>query len=765
MEIPEHNRGTDMNFEEHLAYQTIVSSIDSLTEIMNVFERTLLEMGQWNVEARLKDARRLASDNGEQHPLRHYYNAMLLERFFKCFLTSDVHEYINLARKEKLARSMLHYLNVTKDDIRNIRKLLLDFCELPLGKLNVSPTVTLGIRVDLISRFISDHLPYVGIAKNYVNMRDVATVLSHTVGNESSPGLVGGKAAGMLLANRILKPTLSEAHNEFVELIVEPDSYFINSSVSVDFMTSNHFEECYSLKYLDRDVRDRELLRLHPLFMRGKLPEYIIEKFKSILTETRSCPLILRSSSYLEDGVGYSFTGKYDSIFISNRGSIKERLAEMTAAMKNVLFSLFGSAAMEYRKDKQLLDYNERMSILVQKVVGQQYGKYYFPACAIVGFSRNSYCWNSKIKPEDGMLRMVVGLGTRAVDRVGDDYPRMVSLSQPLLRPETSVAQKIKYSQRYIDVLNLETKKIETHHFVDLINELRDAGHHFPIRDMISVLQHGELKPPMFIPDRLEYDNCAITFDGLLSKPEFPKLMRHVLQTVEKGYNMPVDMEFVYHDSKLYPVQCRHLAMRDMLLDQVELPDVDEKDILFSADKGFPNAIIEDIEYIVYVDVESYNHLPTTQAKHEVGRVVSRLNQKLKGKNFILMGPGRWGSSNLDLGVNVNYSDINNSMMLIEMAWKKGDAAPEVSYGTHFFQDLVEADILPLPLYPDEDGIIFNKEFFDTEENSLLRFEQADEKMLGVVRVFHLPATRLGSKRKLHVYLDDTKPKGIAFLR
>jgi len=219
---------------------------------------------------------------------------------------------------------------------------------------------------------------------------------------------------------------------------------------------------------------------------------------------------------------------------------------------------------MEYRKDKQLLDYNERMSILVQKVVGQQYGKYYFPACAIVGFSRNSYCWNSKIKPEDGMLRMVVGLGTRAVDRVGDDYPRMVSLSQPLLRPETSVAQKIKYSQRYIDVLNLETKKIETHHFVDLINELRDAGHHFPIRDMISVLQHGELKPPMFIPDRLEYDNCAITFDGLLSKPEFPKLMRHVLQTVEKGYNMPVDMEFVYHDSKLYPVQCRHLAMRDM---------------------------------------------------------------------------------------------------------------------------------------------------------------------------------------------------------
>ena len=704
----------------------------------------------------------MATETGDAGEKEEYYNALLFSTFFERVEHEDVLEYIDLARKELLARRVLEFLNVTKDNPEKIRDLLSEFCEIPVGRLHVSPTVTLGIRVDLISHFISDHSGYVGVAKHHVNMRDVMDVINRSMGAVSQPGLVGGKAAGAILANRILLPTLEAADPELSEVIEEPESLFLRSCVAAEFLTLNNLQECHSLKYLDDASMETVRATLRDRFLHGTFSEHVTEEFKGILQTTEGCPLILRSSSYLEDGVGYSFSGKYDSVFISNRGTFEERLAELLGGIKEVYLSLYSAQAIEYRRDKSLLDHNERMAVLIQKVIGTGYGKYFFPTVSIVGFSRNAYCWNSRIKKEDGMLRMVMGLGTRAVERVGDDYPRMVSLSEPALRPEATMGEKIKYSQRYVDVLNLETRQVETHNFVDLTNEILAEGHSLNLREIVSIAEDGMLKPPLFFPERLDHGKCAISFDGLL-KGAFPQLMKRILTKVEAAYGMPVDMEFVFHEGKLYVLQCRHLSERRGQEDEVTIPPVADEDILFTARQGFTNAVVKDIDTIVYVDEDAYARLPSTHKKQEVARIIGRINHALAQKRFVLMGPGRWGSSNIDLGVPVRYNDINNSQMLIEIAREKNGVAPEVSYGTHFFQDLVEANIIPLPLYPDEEEVVFNADFFARAENRLLTFEPSRREFAAVIKVVNVPQ-EAGGKR-LSVYLDESEPRGVGFVQ
>ncbi len=752
-----------MDLKEHVLYQKVISHVHAFEHVIKVFERVLEEKGLWCRDEELKRAETDASEPGAPGGPDELYSARLLATFFQRMNYEDALGYIDLARKDMLAREMLQYLNVTRGDPEKIWNLLHKFCEIPVGRFHVSPSVTLGIRVDLISQFISDHRPYVSIAKNHITMRDVEDVLSRSIGSVSQPGLIGGKAAGMILANRILQPTLTAGDPELEGALEEPESYFVKSCVAADYVNRNGLQECHSLKYLDHDAMETLRETLYERFRKGSFSDHVNGMFMDILRQTEGNPLILRSSSYLEDSVGHSFSGKYESIFISNRGTIEERFEELVWGIKQVYLSLYGAQAIEYRRDRNLLDHDERMAVLIQRVVGARYGKYFFPSVALVGFSKNSHCWNSRIRKEDGMLRMVMGLGTRAVERVGDDYPRMVSLSEPTLRPEVTMSEKIKYSQRCVDVLNLETRQVETHNFADLVNEITAEGRQVDLRDIVSIAEDGMLKTPLFFPDQLEHGKCAITFDGLLKNKKFPALMKKVLQKIESIYGMPVDMEFVYHDNKLYVLQCRHLSQRAAFEGAVLVPPVADEDIIFTSRQGFSSAVVKDIESIIYVDENEYAALATADRKSEIARIVGRVNRALAGTRFILMGPGRWGSSNIDLGVPVRYNDINNSLMLIEIAREKDGVTPEVSHGTHFFQDLVEANIIPLPLYPDADEAVFNAAFINGAGNCLAALDPAGAEFASVIKVINIPSEASG--RLLHVYLDETVPYGAGLLQ
>ena len=160
------------------------------------------------------------------------------------------------------------------------------------------------------------------------------------------------------------------------------------------------------------------------------------------------------------------------------------------------------------------------MSVLVQKVVGRRFGNYFFPLAAGVGFSYSSYTWTSRIKKEDGLVRLVLGLGTRAVDRTGEDYARMIHLSHPLLRPEVEAQQIMKYSQKIVDVLNLKTGEMESIPYSTLLKEIS----HPDLYWTVSVNQDGHLSAPMFKGQPINPVGTCLTFENLLSKTVFPSI-------------------------------------------------------------------------------------------------------------------------------------------------------------------------------------------------------------------------------------------------
>ncbi|MCX5907829.1 MAG: pyruvate, phosphate dikinase, partial [Deltaproteobacteria bacterium] len=448
--------------------------------------------------------------------------------------------------------------------------------------------------------------------------------------------------------------------------------------------------------------------------------------------------------------------GKYLSVFLTNQGDIETRLRNFIAGLKRVFASTFGPDPIYYRMDHGLLDYDERMAMVVQKVVGRRHGDYFFPFASGVLFSQNVYAWNPKIKKEEGLGRVVLGLGTRAVDRVGSDYPRMIPFSHPRLRPEVTASQIKKYSQKQVDVLNLKKGILETVDFRALSSVVPPEE----LFHAVSIDKDGHLAAPMFKTQDLSGDIC-LTFENFLEKTSFAHLARKVLSKVEAAYGRPVDIEFAWDENKLYLLQCRSLSTRKEL-EKVVIPEnIPRGEILFTTLAGFANSVVEDMEYIVYVNPKAYETLATYEVKMKMAHVVNILNKKLAQNRFALMGPGRWGSKDINLGVRVTYASINRAKLLVEIAFAKEGYTPEVSYGTHFFQDLVEADIITVPLFPDDPGVIFNESFLLNTPNLLGEIAPEVKDCEGVVRVIDVAAAQNGDL--LHFYMDGSKQMGIAF--
>ncbi len=618
------------------------------------------------------------------------------------------------------------------------------------------------IVVVLTKGLISDQLDFVGVAKQLFTIEDLKAIRQRRIGR----GKIGGKAAGMMLAYKIL--SLPEA-NEEIDLksrIVIPESYFIGADVMYDFMSQNNLHHFHNQKYLSREEIAASYGDLRRQFLAGHFPDEIVEGLRGILDRVGNRPLIVRSSSLLEDSVGTSFAGKYDSFFCPNQGTPQENLDALLQAIAQVYASVFSPDALFYRQQMGLLDFDERMAILLQEVQGERHGDFFFPTLAGVAFSHNPFRWTTKIRAEDGFLRLVLGLGTRAVDRVPNDYPRMVALSHPHLRPEVRADRIRRYSQHFADVINLAENEFQTRPVAELLSM------DFPSARLLVSVDHGDyLQPPPAYDPTISSRDLVLTFDGLLTKTSFVPLMKSILQTVAQRFGRHVDIEFTADilpgypepDFRIHILQCRPQASRESG-ERVHLPaTVAPKDILFTADRLVPQGKVQRIHHVVFVDPEAYDSIPDETTRLQIARLVGRLNQILERKRFVLMGPGRWGSTNLNLGVKVSYADIYNTAMLIEIGLSDGESAPEVSYGTHFFQDLVEAEIYPLALYPDQGDNVFNWAFFRESPNILpdLLPDWAD--YARYVRVIDVPAAAQG--RFLEVIMDGTRNKALGYLR
>jgi hypothetical protein len=615
--------------------------------------------------------------------------------------------------------------------------------------------------VVLTKGMLSDQLDFVGLAREFLTISDLKAIRQRRIGR----GKIGGKAAGMMLAWKIIQRYGAEIDPELAAHVVIPESFFVGADVFYDFQAINDLVRFMNQKYKKLDAIRAEYPALRRAYVGGEFPEDVKESFRSLLAEVGASPIVVRSSSLLEDNFGFSFAGKYDSIFLPNQGTPGQNLESLMHAISEVYGSTLSPDALEYRRRMGLLDYDERMAVLIQKVVGSRYKRYYLPALAGVAFSHNPFRWNARIRREEGLVRLVWGLGTRAVDRVSKEYPRMIALSHPTLRPEMGVQEVCKYSQHLVDVLDLTGNRLETLPTYDLLSSS------YPGLHLIASVNKGDYVQPLFsLLDEPDPHTLVLTFDNLIANTNFVPLMKFVLTTLEQHYQRPVDIEFAVErlggpnsrELTLSLLQCRPLSLQQNG-QPVEIPEqVPREDVLFMANRLVPHGVVSGIKYIVWIDPSAYDRIPDPVHKTQVARTVGQLNQALEGEKFVLMGPGRWGSSNVSLGVKISYADIDHASVLIEVALAHGEHAPEASYGTHFFQDLVESGIYPLPIYPDDPQTAFAWAFFDRAPNVLTRILPGHTNS-DTVKVIDIPEVTGG--RHLEIVMDGEQERALGYLK
>ena len=625
------------------------------------------------------------------------------------------------------------------------------------GSYELSPPMEKGLRVSLIRRFFSDQLEFINIAKNHIEVRHFYDLVQRIIYPANGYGRLGGKSAGLFLAQKIFsKPG---EHSRVLGDLKFPKTWYITTDAIMSFLSYNNLEEVNEQKYKEIDQIRLEYQNVIQLLKNSHFPIEIIKGLSMALDDLGDRPLIVRSSSLLEDRMGTAFSGKYKSLFLANQGSKQEKLDALTDAIAEVYASIFGPDPIEYRAERGLLDFHEEMGIMIQEVVGQQVGDYFFPAFAGVAFSNNEFRWSSRIKRDDGLARIVPGLGTRAVDRVSDDYPILISPGVPNLRVNVTAEETMRYSPRRIDVINLKTCTFETKEIPALLAEF---GHDYPgIERIVSVYEDDHIFSPSAFNLDFSKPNLFVTFEGLIARTPFIKQLQTILKTLQEKMATPVDIEFAHDGRNLYLLQCRPQSSTAGNVASPIPKDIAEDRVLFSANRYISNGKLPDITHIVYVDPEKYSHLEKSEEMLEVGRVVGKLNSLLPKRQFILMGPGRWGSrGDIKLGVPVTYSDFNNTAALIEIARKKGNYVPELSFGTHFFQDLVESSIRYLPLYPDDPGIEFNEKFLLGSHNYLADILPESAALAETIRVIDVPSVTGGKILRVAMNADQGEALG-----
>ncbi|MBN2547220.1 MAG: pyruvate, phosphate dikinase [Spirochaetes bacterium] len=580
----------------------------------------------------------------------------------------------------------------------------------------------------LIRMIISRDEKFSSLAEKYFDLEKIIDIAKRLIGT----GLIGGKSAGMLLARAIL-----EKNNPKWKNILEAhDSFFIGSDVYYTYIIHN---KCWwprreLLKH--KQFSEENINQVRTKMLNGTFTEDVKRQFMEMIDYFGQSPIIVRSSSLLEDAYGNAFSGKYESVFCANQGTPEDRLYKFMEAVKIVYASTLRSEALSYREHFCLLDREEQMALLVQRVSGSKYNDYYYPQVSGVGFSFNPYVWSKEIDPKSGLIRMVFGLGTRAVDRSDDDYTRIIALNSPTKRPEYTLDEVNKYSQKKMDLLDLKANSLTTKQFEEVVKNDENV----PLEKFASVDNDIEERAKQYnLHDVFPY---VLTFENLLTNSNFTNDMKDILLILKEAYNHHVDIEFTlnFFNSENYKInllQCRPFQTKGDL-SHVELPkNIDTSNIIIKT-KGpvIGSSISTLINRIIYVNSNTYSNLSIND-RYLTARIVGKITTREKStkKNIALIGPGRWGTTSPSLGVPVTFKEISSVSVICEIAEMHEGLVPDVSLGTHFFNDLVEMDILYLAIYPDRKDYIINRDFFLNSKNKLTEILPDEKKWEDIIKV------------------------------
>jgi len=548
------------------------------------------------------------------------------------------------------------------------------------------------------------------LAERHLDLNDILTVRRRMIGT----GPIGGKATGLVLAQTVLR----RADPRWRDRLEPPDSFFIGADVFYTYLVQNglwwsRHRQKDPVSFLD----GLELVR-HQI-LKGSFPDYILRQFSEVLDYFGQAPIVVRSSSLLEDDFSHSFAGKGESVLCANQGSHGKRMTEFVSAVRRVYASCMSEDTLRYRASRGLLQHDEQMAILVQRVSGGRYGNLFFPHVAGVGLSFNPYAWDSRIDPDAGVMRLVFGLGTRAVTPHPDDYTRVVPLDMPELHIEPGEDDDTPYAQRWVDVLDLTAGRVRSVEFRQLTDE------------------HPDLPVDLLAPTDKRLERLAretggrgpvprsLTFDPLL-RSSFVDDVAALLRELAHVYGVPVDVEFASSftedgNYRLNLLQCRPMTAGQAPGSGTDSSDVaDRRTVVESAGPVLGHSRSVEMDCLVYIVPAVYGSLPMRD-RFSVARTLGELMRRRReaAGGAMLIGPGRWGTTSPSLGVPVSFAELHGARVLCEVEAMHEGLKPELSLGSHFFNELVETGMLYVAIHPGRDGHSIDEDFFLDSPNHL----------------------------------------------
>jgi pyruvate,water dikinase len=593
------------------------------------------------------------------------------------------------------------------------------------------------------------------LCEQYLTISDVLDIGDRIIGT----GLIGGKSVGMILSRAILKQTDSRWN----VLLEKHDSFFIASNVFYTYLVRNG---CW---WGRETIQNQEMFlkgasEIRRQILRGSFPDYLLKQFSDMLDYFGQSPIIVRSSSLLEDSFGHAFAGKYETVFCANQGPEGQRLEDFLSAIRTIYASTMSEDALQYRARHDLLRQDEQMALLVQRVSGSMHGNLFYPQLAGVGVSYNPYAWHKAIDPHAGVLRLVFGLGTRAVERSDDDYTRLVALNAPDRLPGEGATHQRRYAQKKVDVLDLAANLLLSNNLAEVIKQSRDLD--------FNLFASQDFEIERMIKKRGLKETCSwiLNFAGVISDTSFVTDMRTMLKTLSDAYQYPVDIEFtaniVSDQFHINLVQCRPFQVQEGEPIGAVPRTIEDHNLVLSTEGAIiGRSRICAIDRIVFVEPSLYAELPE-QKRYSIARLIgdiTRLDMPKGADTIMLIGPGRWGTASPELGVPVSFAEITQVSILCEVVAMRDGLVPDVSLGTHFFNDVVETDMLYLALFPGQAGNLLNHSFFNRSHNALPRLlPDIGEEMSKICIVIDITASSNHPPVSLHA--DALEQKAICYL-
>jgi hypothetical protein len=498
-------------------------------------------------------------------------------------------------------------------------------------------------------------------------------------------GSLGGKGRGLAFINNLIN--CYPVYKAFPGIKISvPRSAVICTDAFDQFMEFNQLTGFALGEHSDEEVFEA--------FNNATIPPSVREDLKAYLT-VADFPMAVRSSSLLEDSHYQPFAGIYDTYFLPNNHQLPEaRLTRLAAAIKLIYASVYCSNSRNYIEATGNRSEEEKMAIILQEIAGQNRDGYYYPVFSGMARSYNFYSVG-RMKPEEGISYVALGLGKTIME--GENC-LFFSPSNPQILPQFSTPQDyLRNTQREFFALDLNNSDVFPH---------KGGDDGLVKLKMNESEQHGVLR---FVGSTYSADNDRIysgigrkgarivTFDPILKSKIFPldDILKYLLQLGSKAMNAPIEMEFAVeiNPDENKPDEFRFLQIRPMLVD-ASFDDIDEFDgnleqIFCKSNQALSNGRIDGIQDIVFVKTEGFERANMGQMADQVGLY----NQKFRdeGKAYMLVGPGRWGTSDRWLGIPTKWDQISSAQLIVEADY--GDFVVEPSFGTHFFQNLITFQI------------------------------------------------------------------------